>query len=178
MSDDAYTMNTKNLDQLIKALKNNMSKGRVGILGGKTMRNNTDSGPGKSVSANKGKAPKSGIGDVTTNAAVGAIHEFGIPGRIPQRSFLRVPIAEQLPKELEKSGAFSKDELNKVIKEESLKPWIERIVLVAVNIVTEAFDTGGFGKWPKWKDPNYSNNSGQVLVDTTQLRNSITGDVK
>lgn len=178
-----FDFNTKSLDGLIKALKGNMSKARVGILGsGQTARNKELEGArghanetGRSVNAAR-KAPKSNY-EVATNAAIGAVHEFGGP-KMPQRSFLRVPISQNLQKYLENSGAFGKDELARVIKEASLLPWLKRIATVAETIVHDAFDTGGFGKWAKWKTKGYENNTGQILVDTQQLRNSITSDVK
>jgi phage gpG-like protein len=157
MSDD-FDFDTKNLDALIKALKTNMKKVRVGILGGKTMRNN-------------------GGGQGPTNATIGAAHEFGTD-KMPQRSFLRMPISENLQKELESHGAFTEDAAKRVIKEASFVPWLERLMAVGLKIVSDAFDTGGFGKWPAWKTPGYKNNTGQKLVDTQQLRNSITGDIR
>jgi phage gpG-like protein len=174
LSDD-LEFDTKNLDGILKALKNNMSRVRVGILGGKTVRNQTPIQGGRSVNATKGKAPK-GSFSVTTNAAVGALHEFGTD-KMPQRSFLRVPLAENLQKELESKGAFTPDQMKKVVKEASLVPWLERIAVVALNIVSGAFDTGGYGKWAKWSK-GYQSNTGQILVDTQQLRNSITSEVK
>lgn len=174
-NDDAFTLNTKNLDGMLKALKNNLSRARVGILGGKSIRNNAPIAGGKSLNA-ASKAPSGKI-NVTTNAAVGAIHEFGT-NNMPQRSFLRVPISENLQKNLESSGAFTDDELKIVVKEASLVPWLQRVAAIAEKIVSDAFDTGGFGKWPKWKTPGYKNNTGQLLVDTQQLRNSITSEVK
>lgn len=175
MSDDAVKLDTRNLDGVLKALKENMSRVRVGILGGKNIRNNVNVGGGRSVNA--GKSSPKGKFNVTTNAAVGALHEFGVPGKLPVRSFLRMPISENLGKELENSGAFKEDALRQVVKEKSLLPWLHRIAIVAEKIVSDAFETGGFGKWPKWKG-SYTNNTGMVLVDTQQLRKSITSEVK
>jgi phage gpG-like protein len=49
---------------------------------------------------------------------------------------------------------------------------------LAEGISKGAFDTQGYGKWPDWKNPNYTNNANQVLVDTGQLVGSITSEVK
>lgn len=177
MSDEAFDLNSKSLDGLLKVLKGDMKRVRVGILGGKTTRNDAPVDGGSSINATKKSgAPKTNF-EVSTNAAVGAIHEFGTD-KMPMRSFLRVPIAENLQKRLESSGAFGPDELARVVKETSFLPWLQRIGAVAERIVSDAFDTGGFGKWPKWKTKGYTSNTGQVLVDTQQLRNSITSDVK
>lgn len=181
MSDDAYKLDTKNLDDLMKALKSNLNQGRVGILGNKNARGEGPSPNGKKVKATWGGQmikPKEGEKiSYTTNASIGALHEFGVPGKLPMRSFLRVPISTKLRLELENSGAFKDAALKEVIKSKSMRPWLESVVNLALKIVSDAFDTGGDGKWPKWSK-GYSNNTGQILVDTQQLRNSITGEVK
>jgi phage gpG-like protein len=150
--------NTRNLDQFIKALKDNMSRARVGVLGNKTMR--------KTSSIDNG-----------TNATIGAMHEYGTE-KLPIRSFLRVPIADNLEKKMENSEAFNKEELEEVVKQGSVVPWLKKIAVLAEGIVAEAFETQGFGKWPAWKNGNYKNGGNSLLVDTGQLRDSITSEVK
>lgn len=142
-------------NELLKAFKKAKNKppsGKVGILGTKTNRQDTEN----------------------TNASIGAKHELGEAG-MPVRSFLRVPITENLQKYLESAGAFTQDALAKVIKDKSLTPWVTSIVLTAETIVHDAFDTGGFGKWK----PSIMKNKEvkQTLVETQQLRNSITSEV-
>lgn len=156
MSEDVK-LQTKGLDSLIKALKDNMPRARVGVLGSNSARKN-----------------KSTSGE--TNASIGARHEYG-EGSMPQRSFLRVPIAEHLQSKMENAGAFDKDQLAEVVKTGTLVPWLKKIGLLAVEVVHEAFDTGGFGKWPSWK-AGYKNQNNRILEDTGQLRDSITSDVK
>lgn len=126
---------------------------RVGILGGANARN-----------------------DGTTNAQVGAAHEFGTT-KLPMRSFLRVPLTEHLEKRMESSGAIDADILSHVIKEGSVLPWLTKVAHLAVDVVLGAFDSGGYGKWKGWA-PGYSNNTGMILVDSQQLRNSITMEIK
>lgn len=155
-NDAIDTFEVKGLDQLLKALKAEPPKARVGILGS------------SSRTANGGKAP--------TNAMVGACHEFGT-ANIPQRSFLRMPITENLNKELEATGALDKDIMKQVVESGTIVPWLTKVAIVAKNIVLDAFDTGGFGKWASWSNPNYQNNTGKILVDTQQLRNSIEHEV-
>lgn len=111
------------------------------------------------------------------NAEIGTIHEFGTSS-IPQRSFLIVPLLDNLNKYLEKDGLFTKDALKEVIAEKSLLPWSNLVGISAVNVVLDAFETAGFGKWAKWKNPNYTNNTGMILQDTVQLRNSISYEVR
>lgn len=150
------TIQIRGLDQLLKALSAKPPKARVGILGGSGVR-------------------KEGKG--SSNAEIGAAHEYGT-SKLPQRSFLRIPIQENLEKEMEKSNLFSPDVFKEVIKEGSVLPWMEKVAICAEACVEDAFATGGGGKWPSWKTPGYENNTGQILVDTTQLRDSITSEVK
>jgi hypothetical protein len=155
-SNSACSVQVDNLERLLKAVKNNEVKAKIGILG-----------PGATRKKSDGQ----------TNADIGMAHEFGT-SKIAQRSFLRVPLAENLNKALEKSGAFDKEVLKKVIKEKDIKPWLEKVAAVALAVVLEGFHNGGYGKWPAWKNPKYKNNTGMILVDTTQLRDSITTEVK
>lgn len=166
MNDESQTViNVTGLDQLLKALKQAKPPVvRVGIVGDKN-------GP---HAAKDGQHPR----NLPTVAEVGAVHEYGSPARgIPQRSFLRVPLTDMLGKEMEASGAISDDATKDVIKAGSLIPYLKKIAILAERIVLGAFDSGGYGKWPAWKDPNYTNNANQLLVDTQQLRNSITSTV-
>lgn len=151
---DGVTLEVKGLDQLLKALKAAPPKCRVGILGDKDKRT-------------QGNAP--------SNAEVGAAHEFGT-SILPQRSFLRVPISENLQKRMESSGALDKKVLADVIRQGSILPWMKKIAILAEGIVADAFNTGGFGKW---KPSNMSEKKNhQTLVETHQLRDSITSEVK
>lgn len=141
------------LEKLLKTLKAKPPTARVGILG--SQARNGDTG--------------------LTNAEVGAFHEFGT-ARLPQRSFLRIPISENLNKYLSRSGAFDKDTFKEVMATGSILPWLKKVAAVAEQIVAEAFDTGGFGKWPP-SDMRHKTNK-QTLVETQQLRNAVTSEVK
>lgn len=148
-------MSTKVLDNLLRVLKKNQPHVEVGILGAKNNREGNGS-----------------------NAEIGAKHEFGSDG-MPQRSFLKVPISDNLEKYLVKGGLFDEEAiLKEAVAANSLAPVMKKIGIVAENIVSDAFASGGFGKWPAWKIPGYQNNTGQILVNTQQLRNSITSEVK
>lgn len=156
MSDDVE-INVKGLDQLLKALKGKMPVARVGVLGENTVRGT-------------GTAQES-----PTNAQVGAWAEFGT-SKSPVRSFLRMPITVFLQKRMESSGLFTKEELKRVVTQGTLLPWLKKVGILAEGIVVEAFDTGGFGTWQP-SDMRRKKNH-QTLVETQQLRNSITSDVK
>lgn len=148
MSDEGFTLELKGLDQLVKALKKDPPIVRIGVLGG------------------------------GRNAIVGAVHEFGAPARnIPQRSFLRVPIMDNLNKELQKSGLVEKEALAEVIKTGSMVPWMKQVAVTAEGVIDDAFETSGGGQWPPWKNPDYHNGGGTLLVDTGSLRDSITSEV-
>lgn len=154
MSDsDTVELNIKPLEQLIKALKD-PPVARVGILGSKNYRHGGSS-----------------------NATIGAAHEFGTTS-IPQRSFLRIPIQENLQKRLEAAGALDEQVLKQVIKTGSVVPWLKKVTVIAQGIVLDAFHTGGFGKWAALNPATLKRKKvQQILVETQQLRNSITHEV-
>lgn len=153
---DPDVVNVAGLDRLLKALKAKPPSARVGILGEKNAR---------------------GEGDVG-NADIGAAHEYGDPGRgLPQRSFLRIPLADNLQKAMEQEGALSEAELKEVLRSGSVMAWLKKIGILAEAVVREAFDLEGPG-WPEWSDPDYENETGKILQDTQQLRESIISEVK
>lgn len=154
---DTVEIKTAGLDQLLKALKAAPPSARVGILADRTMRSNTHLGE--------------------TNAGVGASAEFGSE-HSPMRSFLRVPITDNLQNKMDESGALDEGVLKEVIRIGTVLPWLKKVAVLAEGIVAEAFETGGFGEWPAWRNPDYRNNTGMLLVDTQQLRNSISSEVK
>lgn len=154
MSDEDVELNTRGLDSLLKAMKGQEVTAKVGILGSDNVR----SGKGSN-----------------SNAVVGAAHEFGTT-TLPQRSFLRVPISENLGSALENANAFDKDTLDRVVKEGSMKGWVEKVAILAVSIVNGAFNSSGYGKWrPSIMTRKKTK---QTLVETGQLRDSITYEVK
>ena len=133
------SLKTNDLDKLAKTLNQKMPYAKVGILGQKADR------PGEK-----------------NNAEIGAVHEFGEAG-MPERSFLRAPISENLSK---KMGEL------KLEKDLSVKDMIYKIGAVAETIVRDAFLSGFDGKWiPSKKE------EGRTLVDTTQLMKSISFEV-
>jgi phage gpG-like protein len=155
------TINVSGLEKFLKALKQKAPVARVGIMGSKVARK-----------------LKEGEKKTSTNAEIGAAHEFGSPSKgIPQRSFLRVPISQNLKKDMEKSGMLSEETSKEVLRTGTVTPWLETVAEIAVECSQKSFDEEGPG-WPEWKDPNYMSNTGMILDDTGQLRASITKDVK
>ncbi len=168
---DPVTVSSKSLKQLIKALSGNLPEARVGILGSSTRKQEAEVSH-ESITRMKGQkqAPKP-----VSNATIGAAHEFG-SAKLPKRSFLREPITDHLQERLDIAGAFDETKLKKVIADGSILEWMKKIAVTAEGIVLEGFDTGGFGKW-KPSEMKFKKVK-QTLVETTQLRNSITSEVK
>ncbi len=136
----------------MKALKGKLPTVRVGILGNSNAR-----------------------ADGESNAQIGSWHEFGT-SKLPVRSFLRLPISALLDKYLAKEGALEKKTLKEVLESGTIAPWLQKIGFVAETIVSDAFASGGFGIWPPSDMKNKTNH--QTLVESQQLRNSITSEVK
>jgi hypothetical protein len=116
---------------------------------------------------------------VASNAAIGLVHEKGsLTRKIPRRSFLEMPLV------LKSEGllacrdliwqAFLKGE-NSAVR---LKAAYRDLGHVAERIVQAAFMTRGFGKWaPNSAATIARKRSSAPLIDTGQLRRSITSDV-
>jgi hypothetical protein len=151
MAED-IVLDTKALDAFVKSLTGELPKIKIGILGAKDARD-----------------------DDGSNASIGYKHEFGAEG-MPQRSFLRMPLTTQLDSKIESSAEFTESKLREIIRTKSILPWVQTIATLAEQTVLEAFASGGFGKWKKHAK-GYENNTGMILVDTTQLRESITSEV-
>lgn len=159
------SLDTEVIDKLIRALKQPMPVAKVGILGDHAART-------VQVQDKSGKIST----QAKSNAEIGAAHEFGA-ARLPKRSFLLQPLTEKLNKAVEDSGAYTEATLKEVIKENSFKRWVEKIAEIAKSIVLEGFASNGFGKWQQ-HSPGYTNNTGAILDDTGQLKNSISSEVK
>ena len=149
--DNTIYLNTKGLDQMIKALTKNIPTIKVGVMGDKE-----DRAQGK------------------TNSLVGAAHEYGT-SRLPRRSFLRVPLTNFLNKEVEKAGGFDKDMFAEVVRKGSILPWMKKIAIMAEKIVLGAFNSAGYGAW-KPSNMKYKKTK-QTLVETQQLVKSIGSEV-
>lgn len=156
MEFEADEINLAGLENLAKALgSQNPPHAKIGVLGKNALRS-------------QGK---------TTNAVIMAAHEFGVPSRnLPSRSALRMPLTDHLPSKLEKTDLLGEDQAKEVLKTGSLVPWLKTVAVIAVSTCKEAFTNGGWGKWAPWSQ-GYENKTGEILVDTTQLRDSITEEV-
>ena len=154
--------NMKGLEELERILKTQGATVKVGILG--------DSGSREG----DGGSDQEEDDDAIDNAGIGLIHEFGTEN-IPERSWLRMPLIEKFESKLDDAGAFNKKTIEKVIREKSSVTMFKKIGIIAEECIQEAFDTGGFGKW---KPSNFSlKKNEQTLVETQQLRDSVTSEV-
>ena len=144
-------LNLRSLENFLKATKAKMPLVKVGIFSNKNSREGE-----------------------STNASIGAMHEFGTEN-MPKRSFLRMPLTKYLDKEIVNSDLFSEKNLKQIIKTKSFHQLGEAIGAIAVKVVDDAFQTGGFGEWKEsiMDDKKVH----QTLVETGQLRRSIAYEV-
>ena len=164
-------INTDVAEDIKNALMSRMIA-RVGILGGKTDRSVTVVTKSGLHKAGKALANQ-------TNADIGLLHEKGsLTMHIPRRSFLEMPLV------LKSEGLMAAR--NKIweaftLKEQTkarLKAAYVQLGHIAENIIQAAFESGGFGKWEPDSDrTRKEKGSNAPLIDTGQLRRSITSDV-
>lgn len=161
MGDKDFKFHTDGITNLLRAMKEQKLVVRVGILGTKDARRGGKKGN-------------------NSNATIGSFHEqleYG-GSKIPQRSFLRMPLETRLGKEIDKSKQFTKDALTEILKTKSLKKWADSIGVAAVSVVLQAFDSNGFGTWQKLEKSTLARKQvKQTLVETQQLRGSISSEV-
>ena len=162
---------------------------RVGILGSKTDRMATEKGNriygwGDTRTVVAGHKKSRTTQSTKTNAEIGLMHEKGSlsggPGgtRIERRSFLEMPLvwkSEGLMAIRNKvweaftAGDQTKARLHKAYKD---------LGMYAERIIQAAFESNGFGKWKADKASTIARKgSSMTLIDTSQLRASITSDV-
>ena len=148
-----------NLDGLddIKAKVGSNMRARVGVLGSKVTRNDGD---------------KSGI----TNAELMLIQMFGsVTRNIPPRDPLLAPLIKKR-RELLKSLATG--EMREAFMAGDYKKMFMLLGVKAEEFVQQAFETGGFGEWPKNASSTIlAKGSSAPLIDTGELRKSVTSDV-
>jgi hypothetical protein len=161
------TFKDAGLEDLVKALENNIPRVKVGVIGSSEERDEETS------ALNEGDGSFMG-GDNPTNAEVGVLHEFGTEN-LPMRSFLRMPLTEKMKKFMSEAGAFNEETLKKIMEEKSFLEFAKKMGVVAETVVLTSFDTGGFGTWIP-SNMNFKKNK-QTLVETQQLRNSIASEV-
>lgn len=170
------------MEKLIK-MKEELAKkyiARVGVLGQKTNRIPMLTGESHERYKLRVKKilkdrPELAGNEEKTNAEIGLVHEMGsLSQHIPRRSFLEMPLTLKMPEYYKKFG----DQLLKAIDEGNIKPVFINLGIKGEQVVQLAFASRGFGIW----DPNAESTvkrkgSNSPLIDTAQLRRSITSDV-
>ena len=165
--------------QSIETALHEMFMTRVGILGNKINRTF------KEVKTESGKKRYSALAQkysnepTLTNAEIGLLMERGsVSQHIPARSFLELPLVVMSSRLLE-----DKREIWAVFKggpetRARLKAAYTKLGHVAENLIQEAFETAGFGMWDPDRPRTIARkHSSAPLINTAQLRRSITSDV-
>lgn len=162
------------ITSLLKGLQGN-AYAKVGVLSGKASR---DDG-------------------AITNTEIAVKHEFGsMSEKIPARSFLRMPIEFKSEEIFKRLSDIKKSEIkrlsgktiinkNSEIPKSLLVNLVTKLGLLAEEAIQGAFDTGGFGQWRQLspitvflrKRGKNGKPSTSILVDTAQLRRSVTSVV-
>lgn len=155
----AQTTISFNLDGLeaLRAKLGDAYVARVGILGANVARKADDDSD-------------------LTNSEIGVIQEFGSESaNIPPRSFLRMPVeshAREIMKSMDSPAVKQAVESGNVVK-------VFQILGIAAEAwVKQSFSTQGFGHWPDNAPETIARKgSSKPLIDTGELRRSITSDV-
>jgi hypothetical protein len=149
----------------LKTLADGNYRIRVGIFGDKNARwQSFETSAGRAVSATH----KEGV----TNAEIGFIHEMGSHERgIPRRSFLYDTFKNHM-------GMIAKplaQGVRDLFKKGKVMEYLHLVGAQALLLVSEAFDTGGFGKW-KTHSPETVKRTGphRLLWLSGQLHRAVT----
>jgi hypothetical protein len=125
------------------------------------------------------------------NPTLGLVHEFGsASNNIPPRSFLRVPLATELPTRMRQIG---KKVWQSIINGQGLAVALKELGIAGENVVQGAFNSNGYGRWQAWS-ASYAHwraaymrkrskimgpvGPGSILILSGQLAKSITSEVK
>ena len=171
----------KLLNQLLKNLKK-PGYVKVGIL--ESGKNKRTPPPDKDKDPKKNNKPKKKE-KLPTNADIGVVHEFGLEINVgkrkkiamPERSFLRMPLYDDFEDRLFKNNS-AQDLVEKLVEKPA--KFFDKLGTTALGVIRDAFHNGGSSR-TKWQslDPEYAKtkNVNQILVETGQLRDSITHQV-
>lgn len=158
----SVNLDVATLSKLIKeASSYPRARVKVGVLGPKA--NRVDAGTMHNVEG-------------LNNAEIGLRNEFGvISERIPERSFLRMPLIQHLPQTLVKVA--QKDWIADLIKNGKLQ-LLKKLGAAGEGAVLDAFATKGFGRWkPNTAYTVMKKGSARPLIDHGELRQSISSEV-
>ena len=145
---------------------------KVGILGNKAhAKHRQDAGELKKSGGHKVGTQASEL----TNADIGLRHEKGVKAeRLPRRSWLVEPLQDHLPDYFKKLGEKA---IEQIVKTRAVQAYKE-LGIICEQIIQKGFETGGYGKWQGLSRMTIAlKGSSQILVDTGQLRKSVTSEV-
>ncbi len=166
------------MDNLLKGIEMKLAA-RVGILGA-SGRNRVVRQDGETFKAFQKrlrhflKSDKA-KGDSPTNADIGLAHEVGVKSRnLPRRSWLKEPLEDHLSQHFAKLGKVA---IEKMLFANYQIAYAQLGVIGEI-IVQKGFETGGYGKWKPLKAATIAaKGSDAILIDTAQLRRSVTSEV-
>ena len=114
-----------------------------------------------------------------SNVAIGIAHEYGVKGgksggwKVPPRSFLWMPLSMYLMDKVNEKASV----INRHLNMGDVKSCYDLLGVIGENVVQDAFKNSGPG-WPKLKQITIDRKgSSKILIDTGQLRKSITSRV-
>lgn len=139
------------------------------------------------------KATQQHKGSELTNAEIGTFHEFGT-SRMPQRSFLVMPISTKLNFNQDEMKEMKKFLFKQLFLKKAPEEFYKGLLSKALEAVNNCFATGGFGEWKPLAASTYARRSAKlpkrvtkrsltywynhpILTDTGQLRRSISGKI-
>ena len=105
-------------------------------------------------------------------AAYGGDNEFGVvTRRIPERSFLRMPLQSKTADI--KNAVYRRAGTN--LEKGDIRQIFEDIGFAGEAVIQEAFDTRGFGQWPENAQETIERKKSDApLIDKGHLRHAIT----
>lgn len=123
------------------------------------------------------KATRQESGDAAlNNPSIGLIHEKGSKSAgIPRRSFIEMPLELKMPRVLKELAP----QVIEGLTEDNVYDAYRNLGIMGENVIQGAFATRGYGKWaPNAPATIRRKKSSAPLIDTAQLRKSITSDVR
>lgn len=110
-------------------------------------------------------------GRIQDNPSLGFVHEFGsTKKKIPERSFLRMPLTLHLGKLIEAKGAS----WLYLLFTRGVKRTLAFLGALGEDVVQEAFATRGYGSWPELKAETVRRKkSSAILIESAQMRKAV-----
>lgn len=118
-------------------------------------------------------ADKDARSDGKSNATIGGEHEFGLVSegsKMPERSWLRMPLHERLAKNISASSLRAT-----MMTDPTAENLLNKLGADAERTVQQSFDTGGFGEWPSLHPQTVeAKGHDTILIDSGELRAAVS----